>query len=85
MLATSHKVTKKFFFDKTKTIRPKTWLIDFTKKPLMAYHLPKTTLHKLHSQFSLFFGGGGGCMSVPAYPPLFLLFLLFCFCLFVHQ
>ena len=34
ILATSHKVTKKFFFDKIKTIRPKTWVIDSTKKPL---------------------------------------------------
>ena len=67
---------KEIFFDKTKTIRPKTWLIDFTKKPLMTYHLPKTTLHILFSQFSprfFFFGGGRGrngpplplCMSVP--------------------
>ena len=39
-------------FDKTKTIRPKTSLIDFTKKPLMTYHLPKTSLHRLLSQFS---------------------------------
>ena len=32
-------------FDKTKTIRPKTWSIDFTKIPLMTYHLPKTSIH----------------------------------------
>ena len=39
-------------FDKTKTIRPKTWSIDFTKIPLMTYHLPKTNIHSLLSQFS---------------------------------
>ena len=39
-------------FYKTKTIRPKTWSIDFTKIPLMTFHLPKTSIHSLLSQFS---------------------------------
>ena len=39
-------------FDKTKTIRPKTWLIGFTKKSLMTNHWPKTSLYRLLSQFS---------------------------------
>ena len=61
---------KEIFFDKTKTIRPKTWLIDFTKKPLITYHLPKTTLHRLLSQFSpnFFWGGGGGGNGPPPAP-----------------
>ena len=39
-------------FDKTKTIRPKIWSIGFTKKSLMTYHWPKTSVHRLLSQFS---------------------------------
>ena len=60
-------------FDKTKTIRPKTWSIDFTKKRLMAYHLPKSSLHRLLSQFSpscffFCFGRGGGGTMAPPWP-----------------
>ena len=31
-------------YDKTKTIRPKTWSIGLTKKSLITYHLPKISL-----------------------------------------
>ena len=39
-------------FDKTKTIRPKTWSIGLTKKSLMTYHLPKTSNSILYSQMT---------------------------------
>ena len=39
-------------FDKTKTIRPKTWSFGLTKKSLMTYHLPKTNNSILYSQMT---------------------------------
>ena len=49
ILATSYKVTKNYFFDKTKTIIPKTWSINLTKKSLMTYQKLVFTVNRTHT------------------------------------